>query len=159
MCDLSKQVGVFILLFLRKIRTYCTILTRISRNRPRSVQMQSMSPRQDPGHDKQGWSPRGDQAFLNVVFWDSERPTEASLFQFSWSIITSLSLSRSFSHSLTLSLSHTQSQHFNYTWMRHVRQQDLCVAPQGNGFALQLCDKAKTELRWFHKSSKSALVG
>ncbi len=45
--------------------------------------------------------------------------------------------------------------------MRHVRQQDLCIAPQGkgNGFALQICDNTKSELRWFHKSSKSALVG
>lgn len=53
-----------------------------------------------------------------------------------------------------------QSQHFNYTWMRHVRQQDLCVAPhgKGSGFALQLCDNAKPELRWFHKSSNSALA-
>ncbi|XP_040005170.1 polypeptide N-acetylgalactosaminyltransferase 5 [Xiphias gladius] len=53
-----------------------------------------------------------------------------------------------------------QSQHFNYTWMRHLRQQSLCVAPQGkgNGFALQLCDNTKPELRWFHKSSNSALA-
>ncbi|XP_042351202.1 polypeptide N-acetylgalactosaminyltransferase 5 [Plectropomus leopardus] len=53
-----------------------------------------------------------------------------------------------------------QSQHFNYTWMRHVRQQDLCVAPhgKGNGFALQLCDNTKPEHRWFHKSSNSALA-
>lgn len=53
-----------------------------------------------------------------------------------------------------------QTQHFNYTWMRHVRQRDLCVAPQGkgNGFALQVCDNAKPEHRWFHKSSNSALA-
>lgn len=53
-----------------------------------------------------------------------------------------------------------QSQHFNYTWMRHVRQQDLCVAPQGkgSGFALLPCDNTKPELRWFHKSSTSALA-
>ncbi|XP_056246074.1 polypeptide N-acetylgalactosaminyltransferase 5 [Seriola aureovittata] len=53
-----------------------------------------------------------------------------------------------------------QSQHFNYTWMRHVRQQDLCVAPQGKGigFGLQSCDNTKPELRWFHKSSNSALA-
>ncbi|XP_031154794.1 polypeptide N-acetylgalactosaminyltransferase 5 [Sander lucioperca] len=53
-----------------------------------------------------------------------------------------------------------QSQHFNYTWMRHVRQQDICVTPhsKGNGFALQLCDNAKPEHRWFHKSSNSALA-
>lgn len=52
-----------------------------------------------------------------------------------------------------------QSQHFNYTWMRHIRQQDLCVAHQGESFALQSCDNSKPELRWFHKSSNSALVG
>lgn len=53
-----------------------------------------------------------------------------------------------------------QSQHFNFTWMRHIRQQDLCVAPQGkgNGFALVLCDNTSPELRWFHKSSNSALA-
>ncbi|XP_040913999.1 polypeptide N-acetylgalactosaminyltransferase 5 [Toxotes jaculatrix] len=53
-----------------------------------------------------------------------------------------------------------QSQLFNYTWMKHIRQQDLCVAPQdkGSGFALQLCDNTKPELRWFHKSSNSALA-
>uniref|UniRef100_A0A8D3AI95 Polypeptide N-acetylgalactosaminyltransferase n=1 Tax=Scophthalmus maximus TaxID=52904 RepID=A0A8D3AI95_SCOMX len=53
-----------------------------------------------------------------------------------------------------------QSQHFNYTWMRHIRQHDLCVAPRGksSGFALQLCDNTKPELRWFHKSTNSALA-
>ncbi|KAK5890483.1 hypothetical protein CesoFtcFv8_014001 [Champsocephalus esox] len=53
-----------------------------------------------------------------------------------------------------------QSQHFNYTWTRHIRQQDLCLAPQGKGssFALQLCDNDKPEHRWFHKSSNSALA-
>ncbi|KAK1875714.1 Polypeptide N-acetylgalactosaminyltransferase 5 [Dissostichus eleginoides] len=53
-----------------------------------------------------------------------------------------------------------QSQHFNYTWTRHIRQQDLCLAPQGKGssFDLQLCDNAKPEHRWFHKSSNSALA-
>ncbi|KAM7407544.1 hypothetical protein PAMA_003321 [Pampus argenteus] len=53
-----------------------------------------------------------------------------------------------------------QSQLFNYTWMRQVRQQDLCVAPQAkkSGIILQLCDDAKSELRWFHKSSNSALA-
>ncbi|TDH07001.1 hypothetical protein EPR50_G00118810 [Perca flavescens] len=53
-----------------------------------------------------------------------------------------------------------QSQHFNYTWMRHVRQQDICITPhgKGSGFALQLCDNAKPEHRWFHKSSNSALA-
>ncbi|KAM6934046.1 polypeptide N-acetylgalactosaminyltransferase 5 [Xenentodon cancila] len=53
-----------------------------------------------------------------------------------------------------------QSQHFNYTWMRHVRQQDLCVAPQnkGSGLALRPCDSSKPELRWLHKSSATSLA-
>nr|XP_019945664.1 PREDICTED: polypeptide N-acetylgalactosaminyltransferase 5 [Paralichthys olivaceus] len=55
-----------------------------------------------------------------------------------------------------------QGQHFNYTWMRHIRQQDLCIAPQGKGkdssFALASCDNTKRELRWFHQSTNSALA-
>uniref|UniRef100_H3BYC5 Ricin B lectin domain-containing protein n=1 Tax=Tetraodon nigroviridis TaxID=99883 RepID=H3BYC5_TETNG len=49
-----------------------------------------------------------------------------------------------------------QHQHFNYTWMRTLRQQDLCVA--SSPVALQPCDNAKAELRWYHKSSDSALA-
>ncbi|XP_071379141.1 polypeptide N-acetylgalactosaminyltransferase 5 [Centroberyx affinis] len=52
-----------------------------------------------------------------------------------------------------------QSQHFNYTWMRHIRQRDLCIVPEGKetGLALELCDSANPKLRWFHKASNSAL--
>uniref|UniRef100_A0A3P9GY74 Ricin B lectin domain-containing protein n=1 Tax=Oryzias latipes TaxID=8090 RepID=A0A3P9GY74_ORYLA len=52
------------------------------------------------------------------------------------------------------------SQHFSYTWLRHVRQGDLCIAPQPslNSFSVVSCDNAKAELRWFHKSSKSTLA-
>lgn len=54
-----------------------------------------------------------------------------------------------------------QTQHFNYTWMRTLHQQDLCVASSttGSSVALQSCDNTKAELRWYHKSSDSALVG
>ncbi|KAL6100738.1 galnt5 [Pungitius sinensis] len=54
----------------------------------------------------------------------------------------------------------SKSQHFNYTWMRHVRQQDLCVSPngKGSGIALQECDHANPAQNWFHKSSNSALA-
>ncbi|XP_047457545.1 polypeptide N-acetylgalactosaminyltransferase 5 [Mugil cephalus] len=53
-----------------------------------------------------------------------------------------------------------QSQHFNFTWMKQIRQRDLCVAPQGkgSGFTLQLCDNTEPKLRWFYKSSSSALA-
>lgn len=50
-----------------------------------------------------------------------------------------------------------QSQHFNYTWMRHIRQQDLCVVPQGKRADLLQCDIAKPVLRWLHKASHSAM--
>lgn len=65
-------------------------------------------------------------------------------------------------HSLSFEICdlNEQSQHFNYTWMKHIRQQDLCVAPQdkGSGLALLSCDSTKPELRWLHKSSNSALA-
>ncbi|XP_055734880.1 polypeptide N-acetylgalactosaminyltransferase 5-like [Salvelinus fontinalis] len=52
------------------------------------------------------------------------------------------------------------SQHFNYTWMRHVRQKDVCLTTQnkGSSLALQLCDNTKPQLRWLHKASVSALA-
>lgn len=52
------------------------------------------------------------------------------------------------------------SQHFNYTWMRHVRQKDVCVTAHGKGtsLALQPCDNTKPQLRWLHKATNSALV-
>ncbi|KAG7454843.1 hypothetical protein JOB18_040004 [Solea senegalensis] len=53
-----------------------------------------------------------------------------------------------------------KSQHFNYTWMKLIRQQDVCVAPQGknNGFALQPCDNTEPAQRWSHKSITTALA-
>ncbi|XP_060944136.1 polypeptide N-acetylgalactosaminyltransferase 5 [Limanda limanda] len=53
-----------------------------------------------------------------------------------------------------------QSQHFNHTWMRHIRQQDVCIAPEGkgNGVVLKSCDNAKLDIRWFHQSTNSALA-
>ncbi|XP_026152119.1 polypeptide N-acetylgalactosaminyltransferase 5 [Mastacembelus armatus] len=52
-----------------------------------------------------------------------------------------------------------QSQHFNYTWMRHIRQQDMCVAPgKENSLAVHLCDNTNSVHRWFHKSSNSAMA-
>lgn len=53
-----------------------------------------------------------------------------------------------------------QSQNFNYTWLRSIRQGDLCFVPQaeGKGFPVQSCDETKQEQRWFHKKLKSKLV-
>ncbi|XP_035606099.1 polypeptide N-acetylgalactosaminyltransferase 5-like [Oncorhynchus keta] len=52
------------------------------------------------------------------------------------------------------------NQHFNYTWMRHVRQKDVCLTAQdkGSSLAIQPCDNTKPQLRWLHKASNSALV-
>lgn len=53
-----------------------------------------------------------------------------------------------------------QSQHFNYTWLKNLQQQDICIAPQSKegGVGLYMCDKADARLRWFHKLSDSALA-
>ncbi|XP_061827521.1 polypeptide N-acetylgalactosaminyltransferase 5 [Nerophis lumbriciformis] len=53
-----------------------------------------------------------------------------------------------------------QSQHFNYTWLRNIRQQDLCVVPQVkyNRLVVESCDRAMAGQRWLHKSSNSALA-
>lgn len=53
-----------------------------------------------------------------------------------------------------------QSQHFNYTWLRHLQQQNMCLGPQGKdgSVGLYLCDRVSLRLRWFHKVSSSQLV-
>lgn len=43
--------------------------------------------------------------------------------------------------------------------MRTIRQQDLCLSSLNRVVASQSCDNTKAELRWYHKSSDSALVG
>ncbi|XP_054644044.1 polypeptide N-acetylgalactosaminyltransferase 5 isoform X2 [Dunckerocampus dactyliophorus] len=52
-----------------------------------------------------------------------------------------------------------QSQQFNYTWLKHIRQQDLCVAPQVkyHSLVIESCDRANPGQRWLHKSSNSEL--
>lgn len=100
-----------------------------------------LSPRRDLSHDKQRMKLETNHVFLMCSF------------RIQWQAKSRLCLSSC--------LCFIQSQHFNFTWMRHVRQQDLCIAPEstGKGFTLQSCDNTKAELRWFHKSSNSALVG
>ncbi|XP_077473641.1 polypeptide N-acetylgalactosaminyltransferase 5 [Stigmatopora argus] len=48
------------------------------------------------------------------------------------------------------------NQHFNYTWMMQIRQQDMCVAPliAQTTIHLKPCDPTLSVLRWLHKSSK-----
>lgn len=49
-----------------------------------------------------------------------------------------------------------QNQHFNYTWLRLIRQQALCVVPQGlgNSVSLELCDNNKDHQRWLVNTNK-----
>ncbi|XP_056293444.1 polypeptide N-acetylgalactosaminyltransferase 5 [Pseudoliparis swirei] len=100
------------------------------------------------------------QWYLDNVYPDMKPPlVQAEGLVFNRGLRKCLTLQKGSLSFDTCDLS-SQSQHFNYTWMRHVRQQDLCIAPHGNGsgFALQLCDNAVPEHRWLHKSSNSALA-
>ncbi|KAL7882074.1 hypothetical protein AOLI_G00089230 [Acnodon oligacanthus] len=49
-----------------------------------------------------------------------------------------------------------QNQHFNYSWVRTVRQNAFCVAPlgTGTGVTMEQCDNTKPHLRWLHKANK-----
>uniref|UniRef100_A0A8C6WZX9 Polypeptide N-acetylgalactosaminyltransferase n=1 Tax=Neogobius melanostomus TaxID=47308 RepID=A0A8C6WZX9_9GOBI len=45
------------------------------------------------------------------------------------------------------------SQHFNYTWLKQLQHQNVCIGPQSEGgrIGLYLCDRASARLRWYHK--------
>ncbi|KAL6484416.1 hypothetical protein MHYP_G00064610 [Metynnis hypsauchen] len=49
-----------------------------------------------------------------------------------------------------------QNQHFNYSWVRTVRQNAFCMAPlgTGTGVTMEPCDNTKPHLRWLHKANK-----
>ncbi|CAL8267693.1 unnamed protein product [Lota lota] len=53
-----------------------------------------------------------------------------------------------------------KSQRFNYTWLRLLRQQDVCISPQEDqnpGVALKPCDPSKPIQRWFYKAADSSM--
>uniref|UniRef100_A0A671S4S5 Polypeptide N-acetylgalactosaminyltransferase n=1 Tax=Sinocyclocheilus anshuiensis TaxID=1608454 RepID=A0A671S4S5_9TELE len=45
-----------------------------------------------------------------------------------------------------------KSQHFSYTWLRMLRQNTSCFAPQDKQIIMEPCDSTKPHLRWMHKS-------
>nr|XP_055071280.1 polypeptide N-acetylgalactosaminyltransferase 5 [Misgurnus anguillicaudatus]XP_055071281.1 polypeptide N-acetylgalactosaminyltransferase 5 [Misgurnus anguillicaudatus] len=47
-----------------------------------------------------------------------------------------------------------KSQHFSYTWLRMLRQNTSCMAPQKMHVTMEPCDNTKPDLRWIHKSDK-----
>lgn len=47
-----------------------------------------------------------------------------------------------------------KNQHFNYTWLRMLRQNTSCMAPQEMHVTMEPCDNTKPDLRWIHKSEK-----
>uniref|UniRef100_A0A3Q3QZU4 Polypeptide N-acetylgalactosaminyltransferase n=1 Tax=Monopterus albus TaxID=43700 RepID=A0A3Q3QZU4_MONAL len=99
--------------------------------------------------------------YLDNVYPDIQSPREDPSFLNVAVLLPNPSLFREHNYILVTSLSGLQSQCFNFTWMKTIRQQQLCVAPQdeGNGLALQLCDNTNPKLRWDYRSSSSALVG
>ncbi|XP_053327290.1 polypeptide N-acetylgalactosaminyltransferase 5 [Spea bombifrons] len=50
-----------------------------------------------------------------------------------------------------------QNQRFNYTWLRLLKQNDLCLAPsnQKDKVSLHPCNNTDSNLRWLHKSLTS----
>ncbi|XP_053733221.1 polypeptide N-acetylgalactosaminyltransferase 5 [Synchiropus splendidus] len=97
--------------------------------------------------------------YLENIYPDMHAPlVQAQGLVFNFGLRKCLALEKGLLSFQTCDLSQ-QSQTFNYTWMRHLRQQDVCVAhlTKDNSLALQSCDNVNVEVRWLHKSS-SALV-
>ncbi|XP_072274274.1 polypeptide N-acetylgalactosaminyltransferase 5 [Pyxicephalus adspersus] len=45
------------------------------------------------------------------------------------------------------------NQHFTFSWLRQIKQRDLCIAPgDKDKLALWQCDNMNNNLRWLHKS-------
>ncbi|ROI16500.1 Polypeptide N-acetylgalactosaminyltransferase 5 [Anabarilius grahami] len=49
-------------------------------------------------------------------------------------------------------------QQFSYTWLRMLRQNTSCLAPQETQIIMEPCDNTKPHLRWMHKSGKVLLL-
>ncbi|XP_075036945.1 polypeptide N-acetylgalactosaminyltransferase 5 [Mixophyes fleayi] len=47
-----------------------------------------------------------------------------------------------------------QNQQFNFTWLRLIKQKDLCIAPADvkDKLTVRACDNMNSDLRWLHKS-------
>nr|XP_002667267.4 polypeptide N-acetylgalactosaminyltransferase 5 [Danio rerio] len=48
-----------------------------------------------------------------------------------------------------------KSQYFTFTWLRLLRQNTSCLAPQETQLTMEPCDNTKPHLRWIHKSGKA----
>uniref|UniRef100_A0A8C5PYR2 polypeptide N-acetylgalactosaminyltransferase n=1 Tax=Leptobrachium leishanense TaxID=445787 RepID=A0A8C5PYR2_9ANUR len=50
-----------------------------------------------------------------------------------------------------------QNQHFNYTWLKLIKQNNVCIAPssQKEKLSLHPCDNVNSNLKWSHKSLTS----
>ncbi|KAJ8012834.1 hypothetical protein DPEC_G00046990 [Dallia pectoralis] len=98
--------------------------------------------------------------YLDNVFPDIVAPlVKAEGLVFNRGVRKCLTLQNGFLYFENCDLSQ-ENQHFNYTWLKHVRQKDVCVAVNGNGaqLVLQPCDNSQPQLRWLHKASNSPLV-
>ncbi|XP_015234034.1 PREDICTED: polypeptide N-acetylgalactosaminyltransferase 5 [Cyprinodon variegatus] len=98
--------------------------------------------------------------YLENVFPDMDTPVvKAEGLVFNRGLRKCLALKKDSLFFEICDLSKTNQQ-FNYTWMKNIRQQNLCIGSQnsGSGFALLPCDNTKHELRWFYKTSHSTLT-
>lgn len=48
-----------------------------------------------------------------------------------------------------------KSQHFSFTWLRMLRQNTSCLAPQETQLTMKPCENTKPHLRWIHKTGKA----
>lgn len=99
------------------------------------------------------------QWYLNNIYSDIDAPlVKAEGLVFNRGLRKCLALQKSSLSFETCDLG-KQCQHFNYTWLKLLRQQDLCIAPQDGetGLAIKPCDRSNPNLRWQHKASNSAM--
>ncbi|XP_078084455.1 polypeptide N-acetylgalactosaminyltransferase 5 [Mustelus asterias] len=49
---------------------------------------------------------------------------------------------------------HQKNQHFSHSWLRLIKQMDMCIAllDVKQGLGMKPCDKRNNNLRWFHRS-------
>ncbi|XP_051938643.1 polypeptide N-acetylgalactosaminyltransferase 5 [Hippocampus zosterae] len=95
--------------------------------------------------------------YLDNVYPELEAPlVKAAGLVFNRGLRTCLSVHAGVLFFETCDLS-KQSQHFNYTWLKQIRQEDMCVDHNEGRLILQPCSVERTALHWLHKSSKSKL--
>lgn len=98
--------------------------------------------------------------YLDNVYPDVEAPVvKAEGLVFNRGLRKCLALHKGSLYFETCDLTQ-QIQHFNYTWLKNLRQQNVCIGPQSEEgrVGLFLCDRANSRLRWHHKLPNTPLA-